>query len=106
MDERHLILVLALAGMLLIFALLMRRRGYSSYEDYLRSSRWKALRNEAMARDNGRCRLCNRQNRLQVHHRVYPAQWGGEAVDDLTTLCDDCHEMVSHSSAQGRISGR
>lgn len=105
MDERHLILVLALAGMLLIFSLLMRRGKYSSYENYLRSSRWKALRSEALARDGKRCRLCDARG-SQVHHRRYAERWGRETVDDLTTLCDDCHAMVSRSGAQERIYGR
>lgn len=106
MDERTLILALAFAGMLLVFALLFRRSGRSRYEDYLRSSRWKSLRNEALDRDGRRCRLCNRAGRLQVHHRTYPAVWGRETVEDLTTLCDDCHALVSKSEAQIRIYGR
>jgi 5-methylcytosine-specific restriction endonuclease McrA len=97
------LIVAAVVVEVIIITLAMRRKRFRSYEDYLQSPQWKALRNRALERDGHRCRICNRHYTLQVHHRRYAERWGAETVDDLTTLCDDCHELVSHSRAQFRI---
>ncbi len=68
---------------------------YPTYQDYLLSPRWPELRKQAIYRDGGRCRLCNSSDNLEVHHRRYPKVWGEETVDDLTTLCSDCHDFFS-----------
>jgi 5-methylcytosine-specific restriction endonuclease McrA len=65
---------------------------HTSYASYLESARWHFLRSEALARDGFRCRVCDARGGLQVHHRRYPAAWGEEAVEDLTSLCWRCHE--------------
>jgi 5-methylcytosine-specific restriction endonuclease McrA len=61
------------------------------YADYLESAAWLALRERAIERDGRRCRLCNGQRELQVHHRTYE-RIGHERLDDLTTLCRRCHK--------------
>lgn len=61
------------------------------YQDYLQTPEWKAKRDEAVARDAGRCRLCYSSKDLQVHHRTYHRR-GQEDLNDLTTLCRECHE--------------
>ena len=63
------------------------------YAAYLRSPEWKALRDSTIARDGGRCRVCNAGNDLVAHHRTY-ARAMAEAPDDLTTLCRRCHDAV------------
>ncbi len=60
------------------------------YEDYLRSEAWKRRREYMLRRAGYRCRLCNRGERLEVHHRTYE-RLGAEDPDDLTVLCHDCH---------------
>lgn len=65
------------------------------------SSRWRELREAALARDEHRCRGCDGSEGLQVHHRWYPAVLGDEDVGDLTTLCATCHRAV-HDSIAGR----
>lgn len=66
-----------------------------AYCRYLHSRRWQELRAEALVRDGCRCRSCNSAQDLEVHHRRYPAVFGTETVDDLTTLCRSCHEAIS-----------
>ncbi len=68
---------------------------YSSYPEYLASPRWVELREYALERDGRRCRICNSSKFVQVHHRKYPKNWGEETVEDLTSLCDDCHGLFS-----------
>jgi 5-methylcytosine-specific restriction endonuclease McrA len=79
---------------------LMRRWRLSerqrAYRAYLQTDGWKRLRREALERDGRRCRLCNSAGDLQVHHRYYPAVWGTETQDALTTLCGRCHDEVAH----------
>ncbi len=64
------------------------------YERYLRSPRWRwFLRPLRIWLDGGRCRLCNRNTNLQVHHRSYAhlRDWWWRELADLTTLCNSCH---------------
>jgi len=68
---------------------------YGEYNDYLRGPVWKELSAKARRRDGFRCRMCNSNWNLQVHHRKYPRFWGTESVADLTTLCQYCHQSIS-----------
>jgi HNH endonuclease len=70
----------------------MRTDPKLAYMEYLRSDRWRQLRAEALQRDGYACRVCASTVELNVHHREYRKRWGGETVDDLTTLCRRCHE--------------
>lgn len=64
------------------------------YSTYLLTSRWKLLRDEVLARDGYRCRVCNSRECLEVHHRTYERIFN-EDFDDLTTLCCRCHDTFS-----------
>jgi hypothetical protein len=86
------LLTAGVAVALIYLALRTRAQTYSTYDDYLRSPVWQAKRREALQRDGYRCRVCDSAEQLQVHHRRYPAVLGTETMDDLTTLCDACHQ--------------
>lgn len=65
------------------------------YKSYLQSPEWKTRATAAKERAGYRCQLCNRSSKqvtLNVHHRTY-AHLGNETPDDLTVLCEDCHEL-------------
>jgi 5-methylcytosine-specific restriction endonuclease McrA len=69
------------------------------YREYINSSAWRhsSARLEELAASGFRCRLCNRSNaeiELQVHHRTYE-RLGAEEAGDLTTLCNECHLVVT-----------
>lgn len=68
-----------------------------TYQEYLQSPEWKALRRRAIDRDGGRCRLCNSNKRLEVHHRTYTRFLGEEPIENLTTLCYRCHKLYTYS---------
>ena len=57
-----------------------------------RDPRWRHLARQAKERDNYQCRACGRfAERLEVDH-VIPMHSGGEHhIDNLQTLCRDCH---------------
>jgi hypothetical protein len=65
-------------------------------EEYYTSRRYRNMAISVMARDGGRCRVCNTNGPLQVHHRNY-SYWGNESGEELTTLCADCHELFHDS---------
>jgi hypothetical protein len=61
------------------------------YEQYLKTPAWANKREQALERDGHRCRVCNTSEHLHVHHRTYTRR-GNEDLNDLTTLCETCHE--------------
>jgi hypothetical protein len=68
------------------------------YRTFLQSDFWQDVRRRVLARDNGRCRVCDAPERLEVHHRTYDHH-GAENLflNDLTTLCHDCHELYERN---------
>ena len=76
-----------------------RKTPTDSYDVYIHSDAWRlspARLAELLASD-GRCRICNDGGSttiLHVHHRTYE-RLGCELADDLTTLCEPCHVVVT-----------
>lgn len=64
------------------------------YSDYLKTDEWDELRRRTKERDGYRCILCNSSEQLQVHHRTYE-RVGSESIDDLSTICDPCHDLFT-----------
>lgn len=63
------------------------------YRQYIESDAWKRKRERRLIHDGYRCKLCGSAKNLQVHHVTYE-RLGFEQMDDLVTLCKDCHESV------------
>lgn len=61
-----------------------------SYEDYLRSRHWAAVKKAVRYAYNGRCQICRSQNDTHVHHRSYD-RLGHERWGDVALLCSSCH---------------
>lgn len=72
------------------------------YEEYLKTSEWAEKRDAVLTRDGHRCRACNSEEHLQVHHRTYIRR-GYEDLNDLTTLCGPCHEHFHQKISQDEI---
>lgn len=68
------------------------------YKEYLLTEEWHARREAQMEADGYRCRVCNSDSSLQVHHRTYERR-GCEEPGDLTTLCAECHRTF-HDNRQ------
>ncbi len=62
------------------------------YQEYIRSKRWKEIRQWILIFWNHRCAICNTKDKVEVHHRTYE-RLGHELTTDLITLCDDCHKL-------------
>jgi len=57
------------------------------------------IKNVVLARDYHTCQNCFSQDehKLQVHHTTYlNVYFEYDNIDDLTTLCADCHSKVDH----------
>jgi hypothetical protein len=65
----------------------------SYYTTYLKSERWKELREIVLKRCGHQCETCTYTKALQVHHRTYE-RVGHELLTDLIVLCRRCHERL------------
>ena len=70
-----------------------------TYDQYIKSNTWRngQARLAELATSGFRCRLCNApasEAALEVHHRTYE-RLGAEEPGDLTTLCRECHFVVT-----------
>lgn len=61
------------------------------YEDYLRSDRWKNIRELLFEHRGRRCEACGKTENLEVHHLTY-RRLGQERAEDLMIVCPACHE--------------
>lgn len=49
------------------------------------------------SRDNYTCQVCKKQNhRLKLHHILYKSKGGTDSVDNLITVCENCHSSENH----------
>ena len=70
---------------------------FVDYYKYIVSDEWKKKATEAKIRAKNRCQVCYRKGteiRLNAHHRTY-CRLGQELPEDITVLCDECHEIFS-----------
>lgn len=65
-----------------------------NYEQYIQSAEWKALRQKVLERDRFQCQTCCSTDDLEVHHRTYDRLFH-EDLEDLITLCHECHEAIT-----------
>src|SRR5687768_4842718 len=82
----------------------MREIGPRPFEQHPHPRHWEDVRQAALRRDAG-CRACGSMERLEVHHRTYE-RWGHEILDDVTTLCRDCHDLITGAQMRIRDSRR
>lgn len=67
-----------------------------SYSEKLKDPRWQRKRLEVFQRDDFKCRACgNATATLHVHHRIYRGEPWESRLDDLETVCSQCHELVT-----------
>ena len=52
---------------------------------------WASIRRTILARDGRRCQECGKAGRLEVHHLLPLKHGGDDSVDNLKTMCRDCH---------------
>jgi|GEM_PF-2443301 len=53
---------------------------------------WEQLKRRVLRRDRWRCQKCGATDKpLHVHHKVSLSRGGTNDLDNLVTLCEDCH---------------
>lgn len=58
-------------------------------------------REHALVRDNYTCQCCGKKNcRLEVHHLLPRSRGGSDRLENLITLCSDCHHLAHSSEEQ------
>ena len=72
----------------------VRSISHLSYEQYLRSTLWRSIREWVIAAQEGKCSICDRAAE-EVHHHEYSDEtmWGKRS-DELVGLCPRCHRLV------------
>lgn len=73
----------------------LKMLGFSSYDAYLASHRWKQRVRDFVAADPDRreCAVCRRLSGVVPHHMTYE-RLGEERPEDLLPLCKSCHHSV------------
>ena len=86
-------------------------RRKAAYARYMHSAAWRTLAQAVRERDDNRCTRvvqiyrCPATTRLTVHHKTY-ARFGHERLEDLTTLCWSCHQIVDADKPNNRRRGK
>lgn len=64
--------------------------------EYLESEAWKTVRAEALAREGGKCQICNEESVFNdAHHVWYPEGSIFDTVEaQLVILCRPCHDFL------------
>ena len=44
------------------------------------------------------CNRCGKSENLEIHHIIPVAQWGGNDINNLMLLCQDCHKIIDKES--------
>lgn len=74
-------------------------------EKRMRGRGWQALRETVLLRDQYQCRQCGRvvlPSDAECDHIVPLADGGADDVENLQTLCKDCHSKKSVSENRRR----
>ncbi len=64
-------------------------------------------RAHALDRDKYTCQCCGKKNkRLEVHHIIYRSNGGSDDLDNLITLCEDCHKDIHDGTKKLKLNGK
>ena len=69
---------------------------HDAYKAYLQTPGWQSKRLQRFTLDNFQCQYCKIPILISTghcHHLTY-LRLGDEDIDDLVTLCRDCHHTV------------
>ena len=72
----------------------LKRMGFTSYTDYIRSPLWRAIRAAKLEADP-LCEICGKSKAQSVHHLRYnEATLRGKNVRTLVSVCNSCHYKI------------
>jgi 5-methylcytosine-specific restriction endonuclease McrA len=80
-------------------------------DNYYQSLEWGVMKERRKMEDDYQCQLglildweCDNEQ-LEVHHKTYK-RFGNEDMNDLITLCRECHELVTSIERRRRYEKR
>jgi len=56
-----------------------------------------------LKRDNHCCTVCGSEKNLEIHHKEYKSNGGGNTFENLTTLCINCHYETHRDEQAGNL---
>ena len=68
----------------------------SNLRSVLRPKDWDTVRQDAYARANGKCMICNRSVKRLEAHEVweYDEKGGIQKLSDVIAVCHNCHSVI------------
>ena len=64
-------------------------------------------REHALVRDKYTCQCCGKKNcRVEVHHIVFRRDGGSDNLENLITLCEDCHKAAHLGNIELKLKGK
>lgn len=64
-------------------------------------------REHALVRDKYTCQCCGKKNcRVEVHHIVFRRNGGSDNLENLITLCEDCHKATHLGNIGLKLKGK
>lgn len=66
---------------------------YTKYLKYLKSPKWRELRENLFKVRGKKCEMCDKVTNIQVHHLTYKRLFN-EPLSDLLVVCDSCHKDI------------
>lgn len=70
----------------------------------LNPEQYRLLHKEVLTRDSWRCQACGSARNLQIHHIQPRSKLGDDSLQNLITLCVDCHKAAHERSHAARAS--
>lgn len=78
-----------------------------SYEDYLKSSHWRSLKEKTLRRKRFKhCAKCNSTENINLHHKHYRFLMHVHELHSIVPLCKVCHNKVHEIARMGNKSIR
>jgi len=75
-------------------------------KEYQQSSRLSEnLRIATLMRDDYQCTQCNKKSNLDAHHIIWKEHGGKDTIENLITLCKQCHKKVHQGKLKLNVEG-
>jgi len=75
-------------------------------KEYQQSSRLSEnLRIATLMRDDYQCTQCNKKSNLDAHHIIWKEHGGKDTIENLITLCKQCHKKVHKGKLKLNVEG-
>lgn len=71
---------------------------YYFWQNKVRQEQYSMMRNFKRKNNKLTCNRCGKSENLEIHHIIPVAQWGGNDINNLMLLCQDCHKIIDKES--------